>query len=264
MIMEYTNTATDIDIYTTLQEASEEIWKRWNDLKLRQDVESYLKEVPGFLRKEPRAVLWRQLASPSMEYLQFIKFANQIRLKPVMAEYLQDKFVGINREKLCLAKMPFYHGQNKNGEQLFNYRKVIDITIFEGKAISDVRTVWGESFVDFHHGLMARHTPIKIDMVDMSEWFSIHGGRAIGYYKYELALYLCNSVLFENFLTVGKEKQFTCDIVLPAIENLKKRFGVKPLIVPISDNPEDIYWWCYPAHIEAEVRRLLAGEGSTR
>ncbi|MBF0555918.1 MAG: hypothetical protein HQK96_15445 [Nitrospirae bacterium] len=245
------------DLYTSLEEAKEEIWRRWNNENLRKEVEIYVKIVPEFMRKEPLAILWRNLASPNMDYHNFLKLTEQVKLTPVVFEYLQDKFVTINRDKLALAKMAFYHGKNKKGERIINCRNVVAFNEFDGKRIAEVKTLWGESFIDFHHRLINRHSPKKVDIVDNSVWFQEHGGKPIGYYKYELALFICNGILFEDFLTDAKEVHFTQSVVLPAIERLKYHFGVKPLIVPISDSPADKYCWCYPANIEDEIKECL-------
>jgi hypothetical protein len=41
-----------VDLYTTVEEAREEIWKRWNDENLRKEVEQFLGEIPEVFKKK--------------------------------------------------------------------------------------------------------------------------------------------------------------------------------------------------------------------
>jgi hypothetical protein len=49
-------------MYTLLEEAKEEVWKRWNDAELRRQVQEYVGELPEGFGDEPRAFLVRHLA----------------------------------------------------------------------------------------------------------------------------------------------------------------------------------------------------------
>jgi hypothetical protein len=44
-------------MYSTLEEAKEEIWRRWNDASLREKAAEFLGEVPEALRNGPCAVI---------------------------------------------------------------------------------------------------------------------------------------------------------------------------------------------------------------
>ncbi|MEK9151520.1 MAG: hypothetical protein AAB547_02720 [Patescibacteria group bacterium] len=58
------------DIYVSLEEAKEEIWRRWNDVGLRKRIEDELGErfMPSF-RDHPRGVSFRQVCSPDNEFV---------------------------------------------------------------------------------------------------------------------------------------------------------------------------------------------------
>ena len=55
------NAEIDYELYTSIKEAKEEIWHRWNNNALRHEVETFLGEVPPVLKKEPKAVLFRHV-----------------------------------------------------------------------------------------------------------------------------------------------------------------------------------------------------------
>ena len=121
-----------MEIYTPLEEAKEEIWKRWNNEILRKEVEEFLGEVPEVFKKEPRACLGRQILSPNYEYLRFLDLVQGIDLKPLCLEYLEDMFITTNKDKTYLAKMAFI----EKGQSITRliYRKVINLQDSEKKS----------------------------------------------------------------------------------------------------------------------------------
>jgi hypothetical protein len=79
------------------------------------------------------------------------------------------------------------------------------------------------------------------------------GKKPIDYYKYILALYIRNGILFENYILNDKnEKKFIEDVLIPAFLSVKKEFNLKPLIVPVSPMEEecDKKWWCYSKKVK--------------
>ena len=112
----------------------------------------------------------------------------------------------------------------------------------------------GENFVDFHH--RALKTFYKdIEIYDGSDYYHKLGKNPKEYYKYIFAFYIRNGILFENYLLTSKEKKFTEDVILPAFEYVKDKFGVKPLIVPMTPQNEadQKHWWCYPEFIKTLI-----------
>jgi hypothetical protein len=70
-------------MYTPLEEAKEEVWKRWNDADLRQSVLEYVGELPEGFGQEPRAFLVRNLVSQNLEFQTFTEKCKSAGLKPV-------------------------------------------------------------------------------------------------------------------------------------------------------------------------------------
>jgi hypothetical protein len=96
-------------MYISLEEAKEEIWKRWNDVALKKRVEEYIGgSIPEVLMNEPRAVIFRNIISPSLEYLRFRELANKIGLEPLGFEYHEDRFCTRSTDKLTLANLRIF------------------------------------------------------------------------------------------------------------------------------------------------------------
>ncbi|MBP6060564.1 MAG: hypothetical protein KA515_00990 [Candidatus Pacebacteria bacterium] len=239
------------NIYFTLDEAREEIKKRWSDETLKKKVEEYLSNnfIPGIQKNEPRAVFIRTIISPDNGYDFFFLNANYLGLKPLYSEYTDDLFVGLSEEKLGLARLHLIWEDGK--------KKLVDIVDFKnyhGKQIPDVKVVTGENLVDFHHNLLKfSQYPIG-EITNVSKYFKSYG-KPKDYYPYYLANFICHGVLFENFETDPSthEYKFTNDVALSVIDLLEKQFGVKPIIVKLyPDNQteeEDFFWWCYNSSI---------------
>lgn len=251
------------EIYTPLEEAKEEIWKRWADKELEEKVNEYLSgKLPPILEKEPKAISTSHVATPNWAFFHFWENSRKVGLKPLAFEYRDDHFVTTNFDKVSLAKMVFYHGKDDNGEMITSSKHVIDLGGKEEKRhIKEIDTLWGENFIDFHHrALNAFYEDIEI--YDGSDWYHKLGKDAGEYYKYVFAFYIRNGILFENFLINDKEAKFTKEVILPAFEYVYKKFGVKPLIVPIwPQNESDTkYWWCYPEFIKILLKRTNSDE----
>ncbi|TAK57489.1 hypothetical protein EPO17_01800 [Patescibacteria group bacterium] len=248
------------DLYTSSEEAKIELKRRWEDKELEKKVSEYLKgNIPEILKAEPRAISTSHVASPHWAFYHFWKEAEKMKLKTLAFEYLEDTFVTTNFDKASLAKMVFYHGRNDQGAMILSNEKIIDLTgKEENKRICDIQTTWGENLVDFHHRALDTFYG-EIDMFDASSWYKSMGKNAKEYYKYAMAIFIRNGILFENFLVTKSEEKFTREILLPAFEEVSKYFGLKPLIVPIAPkNEEDNkYWWCYPEFIKMTINGIV-------
>ncbi|MDD5083732.1 MAG: hypothetical protein PHT88_02195 [Candidatus Moranbacteria bacterium] len=215
-------------LYTPIEVAKEEIWRRWNDKELRAKVEAFLGgDIPDCLKNSPRVVLARNIASPNKESVHFLRVAQQVDLQPLFGEYLNDKFVALNPDKYYLGKLFF---DNKdNGVKIVN-----EIDGGDGHSIQSMQTKWGESFIEFHHRMLQEITPIEDNVCDFSDWLSKHGRTAKKYYIQYLALFLCYGVLADVFLMYNKkERGFVDSIIIPAMDQLETLFGVRPLIIPL-------------------------------
>ena len=87
---------------------------------------------------------------------------------------------------------------------------------------------------------------------DGSEWFKSKGILAKNYYKHVLAMAVCHGILFDNFLDYGYEAKLVSEILLPAIEEIEKEFGCKPMIVSVAPTDEILakHWLAYPEFIK--------------
>lgn len=252
-------------IYSSLSEAIQALEKRRDNKKLREEINNFLgnRRVPDIISKNKSipAVLFRQLASPNYEMSRFLALAELGDFTPVVWEYLDDKYVTLNSEKYSLGKMSFYHGINKQGTLVVTKLKIVDFPKYDGKKISDVKTIWGETLADFHHSLLPQLYEGKVNyaLFDASKWFQESGNNANHYYDYFLSLFIRNALLFENFLIDGTERQFTERVVIPAFERVYNRFKVKPLIIALdpTEVEGDHFWRCYPPTLEPLVKAKI-------
>ncbi len=245
--------------YTPLKEAKEEIWRRWNNEALKKKVREFLGgDIPEPLRDAPKIVLARHAISPNGDLLEFLKVARYTSLGPAFFEPGNDKFVSSNPDKYFLGKMKFYYDIGKSGLGKFYSLKVVDFDKYDGKSASSIQTVWGESFLNFHHRILDSSVPGKLSskIYNISPWIGRNGGSAVEFYPKYLALFLCYGVLAEIFFS-SKEGKFINDVLIPSLEVVESTFGMKPLIVrifsekvfPEDQNDEDLHWMCYPASV---------------
>lgn len=251
-------------IYTNIDDAQSEIWRRWNDTRLKKMVTDFLEEdIPLCFQGAPRAVLGRQLATPNFEFFRFIQLANQINLSPVVPEYREDIFHTRNIDKYHWAKLVFYHGVGRKGGIKTSSESIIDINKSQGKRFAQICSSSGCNICDFHHTLLhSIAADCTCEILDISDWFNRKGKSPKLFYNSLLSLFVCYGVLFESFLADKWEKEFNEFIVLPAVENIQRLFGLKPLIVPLYpiDKEYESYWRLYPENLKALVQQMLNGK----
>lgn len=248
------------EMYTPLSVAKKEIWKRWNDKKLRKKVEDFLGgDIPEPLKKKPKAVLMRHVTSPNNEFFRYKDFAKISGLDPLCLEYLGDKFIPENSGKYHLGKLYFCNGIGKKWGEKLSVEKIIDFDKSEGKKILDVKTNWGENLVGFHHNILNKSVKgFKNNNFDVTHIYQNNGKVPSHYYNFCFSLFVRNGILFENYLVSNEEKKFTEEVILPIFKKVTKIFGVKPLIVPIVpiECEADMYWWYYPSFVEEIVKKI--------
>lgn len=245
------------EIYTPLSVAKEEIWRRWNDPVLRKKVEDFLGgDMPKFFKKEPKANIFRYIATPNLEFELAMDSAKLLGLNMVFMEFLKDKFCTTNKDKVHLGKMYIYRKKNGEDGSIENCIKVIDLMGSERKSFNDIKTKWKENFVDFHHRIF-------FDLYKNTKTFDVsifkkNGESAYEVYLKVFAFFVCNGVLFENYFvnTNRYEKQFTTDVIKPAFEKVSEIFGVKPLIIPLVGQKEDgdIFWQYYDTKLKINIK----------
>lgn len=235
------------DIYYTLDEAAEEIKKRWNDKILKEKVEEFLsnKFIPGFFIDKQRAVYPKSVVSPSNAYDSFLLNAKYLGLKPLLVEYTDDLFTGLSEDKFLLTRLRLlWHDGTYKTADIVDYKK------YHGKQIPEVRVVSGEKLIDFHHNLFKLSQYPDSEIKDISNYFKSYG-KPKDFYPYYLANFICHGVLFEKFETDprSRELKFTREVAMPSINFLKEKFGVGPIIVNLYSNDstggENPFWGCY-------------------
>ncbi len=238
-------------VYTPVGEAVVELKNRGNDRELAKKISNLVESIPEPLRKKPKAVLFRQLATPNYEVRRFVSIVDLIDgLDPLFWEYYNDKFTSNNEWKHSLGKLMFFCGfGKKNGIKIEN-ENVIEFNQFVGKKISEVKTLWGQSLVEFHHNLFEStyESFTQKEFFDASDWFRENGSMAKDYYKPLITLFVQNAILFENFILDVKELSFTRDVFLPAFIKTFEDTGYKPLIVALepTELEDDVFWLCHP------------------
>lgn len=245
-------------MYVPLQEARKMVRERRRDPALRRQVADYVGEIPEFLRDRPRAVLARPVATPNFDFIRFSQAVRTIGLDPVCPEYTGDKFCTMNRDKLLLGVMTFFQGRSEAGEEISTSCRIVDFMKFDGKPFAAIDTLWGEDFLGFHHRLLRTLLP-EIEITDNTEWLTAMGCKPALFWPKLFALFLCGGVLFENFHVEGHEAEFTREIIRPAMDEVKERFGLDPLVVPLVPVEEERkpFWSWYPGQLEEEVTRCL-------
>lgn len=237
------------NIYVSLDEAREEIKKRWNDEALRKKIEDELGSnfMPSF-RDMPRSVIGKPLASPDNGFMFFVQCAHYINTTPLFLEYLNDTFITINKEKAGLGRLRVW--LKENPKALID---MVDFKVSDKKKISEVVMKNNEKLVNFHHKLI-KISEYNIETDDMTSWACRFNGPSDYYYPY-LLHFIAHGVLFENFQISEDEREdvFTNSIIMPTIKRITRKFGLKPLIIRLypkqQTEEEDFYWWCYPPSI---------------
>lgn len=231
-------------VYTSPEDAVKELKRRWHDESIKVPI-----SIPPIFEKGFKAVLHRQLITPNYEVLRFLSIADGLDFDPIFFEYTKDKFVTENEWKYHLGCLHFYLGHGKKGGIKLDRSNIIDFNKSNGKKLSDVKTIWNQSLVDFHHELFLKRFPkLNPKLFDGSDWYSKNGGCAKDYYKNFFLLFIKHGILFENFMLDTKEMSFSKEVFLPAFIEVKEKTGLKPLIVALepTEIEEDIFWMCYP------------------
>lgn len=241
-------------VYTPLSKIESEIKDRAKDKKLNAYIGSELVDVPQCF-SVPRAVLSRSVATYNYEMIRFLDIVKDLdTLTPLVWEYHKDTFTpNVNKLKHNIGKLTI----EKRSKNQVAKQTIVDFNVANGKKFSDLRTVWGDNFIDFHHSTF----PNKIDLHDATDWYKAHGAAVEKYYKKKLILFLRHGVMFENFLLKDtSENPFITDIFLPAFQEIERETGHKPLIT-VLEHPEDEgldHWMHYEEKILTLVKDKLS------
>ena len=234
-------------IYTPLSKAKKELEKRWKDKKLRDKVNIFLGEdIPDFFKNGPTAIIFRNIATPNFELELAFEHAKMMGLNLAVVEYTADRFCTRNHDKLCLGKMIFF---DKKKSQIVAKEKIIAIKEDDNKSFTEIKTLWKEDLVDFHHRILRECEYKNVRIFDMS----IYKNKGLDPYEiYLKVMGFCvqSAVLLENFIikTNKGEKKFVEQVIFPAFKEAEKALGYRPMIVPIIGfEDEDVAHWQYYA-----------------
>lgn len=247
-----------LKIYTPLSVAKEEIQKRWNDKELRKKVEIYLRDIPESFKTNPRAVLFRNIATPDFEFQRAVNLAQDLGLKPLYLEYLSDRFCTRSLDKLYLGKMSFFHCRDKNNNCIISKRTLFDLKKNDGKPFKNIVTCEGKNIIDFHHQLFMPLFP-EVSVYDISSWIKNKGRNSIENYPYFLSLFLCHGVLLEAYnADSSEERKFIRNVIIPSFHCVLEIFGIKPIIVKLFNGKEerDLFWYCHPQFLMEKVNEI--------
>jgi hypothetical protein len=241
------------NIYVSLDEAREEIKKRWNNPDLRKKIEAELgnKFLPQFSEK-PRAVLTKQVCVADNGFLFFYYCAKYINAEPLAWEDDEDIFVSFNEEKKGLGRLRVVLEDGTPA--------MVDIMDFhanEKKKLGECILKTGEKLVDFHHNLF-KSCKYDLEIYNDPSWRN--GIYDVSQYYYLTILhFVAHGILFDVFQTEEDEgeNRFTSEVVLPAIQKVQDKFGLKPLIFRMypknQTKEEDFFWWCYPPGVNGYI-----------
>lgn len=222
-------------MYCTLENVHCELDSRE---ELKTEVENWWGALPPitFSALQKIAFFPRQVATCRYEDLLFWLMARKAGLKPLWMEYLQDK-VHFSGLKGSLFEMILYGG---NGEKKRFKPLGHRAGHYMGEKLGDV-----PGLVSFHHGLRGRFG--MPEPVELSSWVGNGRRRAAEYYPRLLSLGIAHGVVFDNFHggeSGERLNAFVAEVVQPAYDSVRERFGVTPLIVQIPWWPELAF---YPA-----------------
>lgn len=249
-----------LNIYSTISEAKSEIRRRRNDVNLVERINAMIGLFPiDGMQDKAYSCLSRPVITPNYELKTFLSHSEILDLPRLFLEY-PGRMVSRNDEKYHAMIMYYFNGTGRNHGHKVSKIKIADISKFEGKPLNDVKTLWNEPLLDFHHDLLYRAHP-EIDpksILDFTSWFN--GARScpveLYYYKY-LLLFICNGILFDNFLFGhGEENPFIESKFLPSFKKVLSDTGLKPLIVPLLplSNERLGHWLYYPENLKDFVK----------
>lgn len=248
----------------SLEEARAEVRTRWSNRDLRREVEAYLKDdlLPGF-NDEPRAVLWRHIATPDNGHFFFRSVARWLDVRPLRCDG-HDKFVVMNRDKRVLGALHLVFPDRS--------KRIVDLVDFrsqDGKLINEVVTKSGCLLMDLHYELMQRFDP-SCKVADCSTWARRFRDVKEVYLRL-LAHFIAHGVylhdlMIDPFGYKKSETRFVEDVGFWAYDQIKAMFGLDPVTIRLYPETgqtaeEDFYWLGFPREINDYLVGLVSDLG---
>lgn len=243
-------------LHCPLERVQSEINKRTALIGKAALVRQQFKEFPEFkdLFDSPNLVLFRQIATPLKETLQVIRDAKKIGFGIKIIEYHDDIFVSTGNEyKRGLGKLRIFDFTDRNKQDIFHARTIIDFNKFVGKKLCDVRTLKDESLIDFHHELLTFVCGPEANnmLIDGTKWFNQFKG-SNEYYPKFFELFLCHNALAETFWGSKDTRDFVKNTIYPSYKRTRHKWSLYPLIYNFQplDEQDRIFWDCYPKQVD--------------
>lgn len=194
-------------------------------------------------------VFARQLASFRFEDAYFILMCEKAGLAPTWLPYSTDIFVSLSPLKRSYI-VPFCSERySKNGSPIVKRNRIVADTnaanLCERKRLCDIKTIEGQMLPQWHQQRLKKAYPSALILDEDSYGMTFNSLCVTDRYDLFLSLFVAHMVLFEDYHggESGDELDgFTSRVFEPAFERVHKRFGMKPLIVPILWKPEFAYY----------------------
>jgi hypothetical protein len=218
------------------------------ELKPAQAPDGSFANLIGPVDHRPRAILFRQVATPNYELRHFLRGCRRHGFEPVILRYHADRMSCHNQFKRSLVHPMFVKGLGRNGSPYFVKRPLLRIDAVDNTPLREIGLA-GTDLPDFHDRLLREVLPeMTVRTVEASGWFGQYARGARDYYV-DLFCGLTNGlVLFEDFISDGQEARFFADIVRPAFDEACRRLGHSPSVVPLCANRRMVspLWYAYP------------------
>jgi hypothetical protein len=245
----------DEDVYFELDEAIKILEERKKDKKLHNKIKEYFGDdlLEFGVENKNFACISKYITTPNNETKYFLNKVFKNKLHPVFLEY-SGKFVAKNKDKYYLTKLYFCEGENKNSEEIYTSNTVVNFNEEEGNKICDVKTSDGRYLIDVHRNAMGNLlSDHKHRLILIEDWFDKMQKKYEYAYVPFLSIFLKDAILFENYLPEDKEEcKFLEKRFKPAFDIIKEQFGVRPLIVPIVPQKEEMdrKWYAYDSNFK--------------
>jgi hypothetical protein len=245
-------------VYTETKDAIQALNERQNNSILTHFITGNTSPlVPKQLMEGANILLCRNIASPNYEMFRFLQFADVHNdLRPLVLEYINDKYVSRNTLKKALVEIHFCLRRENDGVPITKRCNYECIDVYEGISIGSIRTNTDKLLHDLHRDLFLKVFPnMKPNVIELSQFYSSLGGSAVKYYRGFLSLLLQHNIMLENFVFSESEKFFLERIFLPNFIKIHEETGQKPLIIHMgpAGNEDDDFWLLYPPHIEEHM-----------
>jgi hypothetical protein len=205
-------------------------------------------DLIGPAESQPRAILFRQVATPNYELRRFLRVCRRQGFEPVILRYHADKMSCHNQFKRSLVHPMFVKGVGKGGKPYFVKRHLLRIDTVDNLPMREIR-ISGKSLPDFHDCLLREALAgVDVRTIEGSDWFGKYQRGARDYYVDIFTGLTDGSVLFEDFISDSEEARFFSEVVRPAFLEASRLIKKPPAVVPLCPNRrmESALWYAYP------------------